>query len=106
MDLVEIQTTAASDLVIVNVLKRLSTGNICGRPAHIILEPRIEFRAALPGMGGTYRSVRLPIRGPPATGRYRQKSIVDGRLRDIGDGEKGKKKKKRRRNRTSTATAR
>ncbi|RRT47424.1 hypothetical protein B296_00032280 [Ensete ventricosum] len=32
------------------------------------------------GTGGTYRSVRLSVRGPPATGRYRQKSIVSGRL--------------------------
>ncbi|RWV98191.1 hypothetical protein GW17_00038976 [Ensete ventricosum] len=27
-------------------------------------------------MGGIYWSVRLPVRGPPATGRFRQKSIV------------------------------
>ncbi|RRT49000.1 hypothetical protein B296_00052691, partial [Ensete ventricosum] len=33
-------------------------------------------------MGGTYRSVRLPIRGPLAIGRYSQKSIVGGRLRE------------------------
>ncbi|RRT35162.1 hypothetical protein B296_00045554, partial [Ensete ventricosum] len=33
-------------------------------------------------MGGTYRSVRLPVHGPPAIGRFRQKSIVGGRLRE------------------------
>ncbi|RZS12469.1 hypothetical protein BHM03_00043929 [Ensete ventricosum] len=48
-------------------------------------------------MGGTYRSVRMPvrgppgrsvrgppgrpIRGPPATGRFRQKSTIGGRFR-------------------------
>ncbi|RWW50604.1 hypothetical protein BHE74_00043127 [Ensete ventricosum] len=32
-------------------------------------------------MGGTYRSARLPIRGPPATSRFRQKSTVDSRLK-------------------------
>ncbi|RWW41286.1 hypothetical protein BHE74_00053238 [Ensete ventricosum] len=33
------------------------------------------------GSGGTYRSARLPVRGPPATGRYHQKSTVGGRFR-------------------------
>ncbi|RWW11483.1 hypothetical protein GW17_00024904 [Ensete ventricosum] len=33
-------------------------------------------------MGGTYRSVRLPVCGPPATGWYHQKSIVGDRLRE------------------------
>ncbi|RWW12065.1 hypothetical protein GW17_00024280 [Ensete ventricosum] len=33
-------------------------------------------------MGGAYRSVRLPVRGPPATGRFCQKSTVGGRLRE------------------------
>ncbi|RWV78757.1 hypothetical protein GW17_00060224, partial [Ensete ventricosum] len=56
---------------------------------------------------------RLPIRGPPATGRFRQKSTVDDRLkgeidrrwsiegeinrRRLIEREKGKKKKKRKR---------
>ncbi|RWW44356.1 hypothetical protein BHE74_00049883, partial [Ensete ventricosum] len=43
---------------------------------------------------------RLPVRGPPATGRFRQKSTVDGRLREIDcrrsiEEEKGKNKRKR-----------
>ncbi|RZS29383.1 hypothetical protein BHM03_00063111, partial [Ensete ventricosum] len=33
-------------------------------------------------MGGTYRSIGLSVRGPPATGRFHQKSIVGGRLRE------------------------
>ncbi|RWW80682.1 hypothetical protein BHE74_00010966 [Ensete ventricosum] len=55
-------------------------------------------------MGGTYRSVRLPVRGPLATGRFRQKStiggrlreksIVGGRLREKREEEEEKKKKK------------
>ncbi|RRT52093.1 hypothetical protein B296_00034324, partial [Ensete ventricosum] len=32
-------------------------------------------------MSGTYRSDRLPVRGPPATGRFRQKSTIDDRFR-------------------------
>ncbi|RZS02744.1 hypothetical protein BHM03_00032814, partial [Ensete ventricosum] len=62
-------------------------------------------------MGGTYRSARLPVSGPPATGRFHQKSIVGGRLkgeidrrrsiegeidrRQSIEREKGRKKKKR-----------
>ncbi|RWW57527.1 hypothetical protein BHE74_00035676, partial [Ensete ventricosum] len=37
-------------------------------------------------MGGTYRSARLPVRGPPTTGWFRQKSAVAvdfGRQRSI-----------------------
>ncbi|RWW33354.1 hypothetical protein BHE74_00000682 [Ensete ventricosum] len=61
--------------------------------------------------GGIYRSTRLSVRGPPATGRFRQKSIVGGRLKGEIDRrrsiegeidrrwsierEKGKKKKKK-----------
>ncbi|RZS26048.1 hypothetical protein BHM03_00059340, partial [Ensete ventricosum] len=41
---------------------------------------RLQFRSISPGTGGTYRSARLPVRGPPATGRFRQKSAVDDRL--------------------------
>ncbi|RWW31469.1 hypothetical protein GW17_00003907 [Ensete ventricosum] len=51
-------------------------------------------------MGGTYQSARLPVRGLPATGRYCQKSTIDGRFSgEIGliEGEKGKKKKRKRR---------
>ncbi|RZR91291.1 hypothetical protein BHM03_00019377, partial [Ensete ventricosum] len=40
-------------------------------------------------MGGTYRSAWLPVHGPPATGRYRQKSTVGGRLRK----KKGRKRR-------------
>ncbi|RWW52448.1 hypothetical protein BHE74_00041123 [Ensete ventricosum] len=40
----------------------------------------LQFRPVPPGMGGTYRSARLPVRGPPATGRFRQKSAVGGRF--------------------------
>ncbi|RRT70874.1 hypothetical protein B296_00027137, partial [Ensete ventricosum] len=62
-------------------------------------------------MSGIYRSVRLPVRGPPATGRFRQKSAVGDRLKGEIDRrrsiegeidrrwsierEKGRKKKKR-----------
>ncbi|RWW57877.1 hypothetical protein BHE74_00035304 [Ensete ventricosum] len=57
-------------------------------------------------MGGTYRSARLPVRGPPAIGRYRQKSTVGGRLREKltvggrlrkkkGRKERGKEEKRR-----------
>ncbi|RWW12069.1 hypothetical protein BHE74_00044877 [Ensete ventricosum] len=63
-------------------------------------------------MGGIYWSVSLLVRGPPATERYRQKSTVggrlkeiDGRSREIGDWrkreEEEEEKKKRRRNRTA-----
>ncbi|RWW40003.1 hypothetical protein BHE74_00054610, partial [Ensete ventricosum] len=50
-------------------------------------------------MGGTYRSVRLPVRGTPATGRLRQKSTVGDRLREksIADGRLSEKKGRRRR---------
>ncbi|RRT44631.1 hypothetical protein B296_00008250 [Ensete ventricosum] len=41
----------------------------------------LQFRYLPPVMGGTYRFARLPVRGPPATGRFRQKSIVGGRLK-------------------------
>ncbi|CAL9097947.1 unnamed protein product [Musa textilis] len=30
----------------------------------------MQFRAVPPGTGGTYRSDRIPVRGPPSTGRY------------------------------------
>ncbi|RZR85580.1 hypothetical protein BHM03_00012596 [Ensete ventricosum] len=58
-------------------------------------------------MGGTYRSARLPVRGPPATGRFHQKSAISGRLRDKstvggrlsekkgGRRRRGKRRKKR-----------
>ncbi|RRT53756.1 hypothetical protein B296_00048961, partial [Ensete ventricosum] len=60
----------------------------------------LQFRCLPPGTGGTYRSARLPVRGPPATGRFSQKSTVDGRLKGEIDRrrsierEKGRKKKK------------
>ncbi|RZS17309.1 hypothetical protein BHM03_00049435, partial [Ensete ventricosum] len=80
-------------------------------------------------MGGTYRSVRLPVHGPPTTERFCQKSTVDGRLRtsaiDFGrrrpieeeidrrrsiEEENGKKKRKRKkkkkRGRKNTSPAR
>ncbi|RWW27341.1 hypothetical protein BHE74_00019543 [Ensete ventricosum] len=57
-------------------------------------------------MGGTYRSARLPVRGPPTTGRFRQKSTVGdrlsekstigGRLRKKRGRRRGKEKKKKR----------
>ncbi|RWV84197.1 hypothetical protein GW17_00054101, partial [Ensete ventricosum] len=46
-------------------------------------------------MGGTYRSARLPVRGPPATRRFRQKSTVGGRLSEKREEEEEEKKKKR-----------
>ncbi|RZR77381.1 hypothetical protein BHM03_00002424 [Ensete ventricosum] len=42
-------------------------------------------------MGGTYRSARLPVRGPLATGRFRQKSTVGGRLSE----KKGRRRRRR-----------
>ncbi|RRT45240.1 hypothetical protein B296_00039980, partial [Ensete ventricosum] len=50
-------------------------------------------------MNGTYRSVRLSVCGPPATGRYHKKSIVGGRLRkkSIVGGRLREKKGRRRR---------
>ncbi|RRT60052.1 hypothetical protein B296_00030684 [Ensete ventricosum] len=62
------------------------------------------------GTGGTYRSTRLPVCGPPATGRYHQNrsltvdfdrrwSIEAINHRWSIEGEKGKKKKKKRRRR-------
>ncbi|RZS04981.1 hypothetical protein BHM03_00035400, partial [Ensete ventricosum] len=35
----------------------------------------LQFRPVPPGMGGTYRSARLPVRGPPATGRKKKRGI-------------------------------
>ncbi|RWV80334.1 hypothetical protein GW17_00058420 [Ensete ventricosum] len=79
---------------------------------------RLKFQAVPSSTGGTYRSVSLPLRGPPATGRYRKKSAIGGRLREkstiggrlkeIGDRrkrEEEEEEKKRRRNRTSTVAA-
>ncbi|RWW56866.1 hypothetical protein BHE74_00036380, partial [Ensete ventricosum] len=51
----------------------------------------LQFRSAPPGTGGTYQSARLPVRGSSATGRYRQKSIVDDRLRE----KKGRRRRRR-----------
>ncbi|RWV98551.1 hypothetical protein BHE74_00016218 [Ensete ventricosum] len=69
----------------------------------------LQFRLVPPGTGGTYRSVRLPLRGPPATGRFCQKSIVggrlkkkstvSGRLRKKKGRRRGKEEKKKRRKR-------
>ncbi|RWV95144.1 hypothetical protein GW17_00042256 [Ensete ventricosum] len=42
---------------------------------------RFAISTYTPGMGGTYRFARLPVRGPLATGWYRQKSTVGGRFR-------------------------
>ncbi|RZS14456.1 hypothetical protein BHM03_00046147, partial [Ensete ventricosum] len=49
-------------------------------------------------MDGTYRSARLPVCGPPTTGRFRQKSVIGGRLseKSIVDGRLRKKKGRRR----------
>ncbi|RZS09793.1 hypothetical protein BHM03_00040912, partial [Ensete ventricosum] len=76
----------------------------------------LQFRPVPPVPSGTYRSVRLPVRGSSVTGRFRQKSVVDygrqrlieeeidrrrsiereiDRRRSIEEG-KGKKKRKRR----------
>ncbi|RWW37843.1 hypothetical protein BHE74_00056978, partial [Ensete ventricosum] len=50
-------------------------------------------------MAGTYRFARLPVRGPPATGRFRQKSTVGGRLSEKKGGRRrrGKRRKKKKR---------
>ncbi|RZR72478.1 hypothetical protein BHM03_00013841, partial [Ensete ventricosum] len=61
------------------------------------LRPRFPYRFVPLVPGGTYRSARLPVRGPPTIGRYRQNPlsvVVFGRRRSI-EGEKGKKKKKK-----------
>ncbi|RWW53392.1 hypothetical protein BHE74_00040121 [Ensete ventricosum] len=49
-------------------------------------------------MGGTYRSARLSVRGPPTTRRFRKKSIVGSRLKkkSIVGGRSRKKKGRRR----------
>ncbi|RWW05578.1 hypothetical protein GW17_00031139 [Ensete ventricosum] len=68
-------------------------------------------------MGGTYRSARLPVRGPPATGRFHKKSTVSGRLkgeidrrwsveREKGTKKKRKKKKKKEKRRKRIPIAR
>ncbi|RRT64953.1 hypothetical protein B296_00040847, partial [Ensete ventricosum] len=44
-------------------------------------EQGLQFRPVPSSTGGTYWSVRLPVRGPPATERFRQKSTVGGRLK-------------------------
>ncbi|RWW27213.1 hypothetical protein GW17_00008366 [Ensete ventricosum] len=65
----------------------------------LALNQGFPYRSVPPVSGGTYQSARLPVRGPPATGRYRQNrpSVVDfGHHRSI-EGEKGQKKKKRKR---------
>ncbi|RZR88578.1 hypothetical protein BHM03_00016192, partial [Ensete ventricosum] len=50
-------------------------------------------------MGGTYRSARLPVRGPSAIGRFCQKSTVGGRLSEKKGGRRrrGKIRKKKKR---------
>ncbi|RRT38874.1 hypothetical protein B296_00045738 [Ensete ventricosum] len=48
-------------------------------------------------MGGTYQSARLPIRGSPVIGRYRQKSTVGGRLREKKGRRRRRGKKEKRR---------
>ncbi|RZS13412.1 hypothetical protein BHM03_00045009 [Ensete ventricosum] len=58
----------------------------------------LQFRSVPPDTGGTYRSSKLPVHGLPATGRYRQKSIVGGRLREkLTVGGRLREKKERRR---------
>ncbi|RWW48352.1 hypothetical protein BHE74_00045578, partial [Ensete ventricosum] len=80
----------------------------------------MQFRSILPGTSGTYRSTRLPVRGRPTTGWYRQNQLstvdfshrrpieeeinrrrsilaVGGRLREKEKEEEEKKKKRRRR---------
>ncbi|RRT54643.1 hypothetical protein B296_00033215 [Ensete ventricosum] len=41
----------------------------------------LQFRPVSPGTDDTYRSIRLPVRRPPTTGRFRQKSTVGDRFR-------------------------
>ncbi|RWV89423.1 hypothetical protein BHE74_00050535, partial [Ensete ventricosum] len=55
----------------------------------------LQFRPVPPSTGGTYRSARLPVRGPSATRRFRQKSTVGGRLRKKKGRRRGKEKKRR-----------
>ncbi|RZR84434.1 hypothetical protein BHM03_00011270 [Ensete ventricosum] len=56
----------------------------------------LQFRPVPPDIGGTYRSIRLPVCGPPTTRRFRQKSTVGGRLRKKKGRRRGKKEKKKR----------
>ncbi|RWW44418.1 hypothetical protein BHE74_00049811, partial [Ensete ventricosum] len=65
-------------------------------------------------MGGTYLSARLPVRAPPATGRFHQKSTVGDRFQGEIDrrrsieqekGRKKKRKKKKRREKIPIARA-
>ncbi|RWW50663.1 hypothetical protein BHE74_00043060 [Ensete ventricosum] len=61
-------------------------------------KPSLQFRSVPPDTGGTYRSSKLPVHELPATGRYRQKSIVGGRLREkLTVGGRLREKKERRR---------
>ncbi|RZR99416.1 hypothetical protein BHM03_00028986 [Ensete ventricosum] len=55
------------------------------------------YRSIPPISSGTYRSAKLTVREPPATGRYHQSrpSAVDFGHRRLIEGEKGKKKKKK-----------
>ncbi|RRT77465.1 hypothetical protein B296_00028542, partial [Ensete ventricosum] len=64
-----------------------------------VTEHEQERRAGKDGvwaLGGPYRSARLPVRGPPATRGYRQKSTVDDRLREKWGRLREKKGKRRR----------
>ncbi|RWW70957.1 hypothetical protein BHE74_00021335, partial [Ensete ventricosum] len=74
----------------------------------------LQFRPVPLSTSGTYRSVRLSIREPPAIGRFcqkstvggrlREKSIVDSRLREksIAGGRLSEKKGRRRRGKEET----
>ncbi|RWW27490.1 hypothetical protein GW17_00008071 [Ensete ventricosum] len=69
------------------------------------LNQGLQFRYLPPVTCGTYWSARLSVRGPPATGRFRQKSTIDGRLKGEIDRrrsierEKGRKKRKKKKKR-------
>ncbi|RWW27887.1 hypothetical protein GW17_00007655 [Ensete ventricosum] len=63
----------------------------------------VERYISVRHVSGTYQSARLPIREPPFTGRFGQKSIVGGRLRKEKGRRRGKEKKKRGRKNTSLA---
>ncbi|RZS12605.1 hypothetical protein BHM03_00044072 [Ensete ventricosum] len=84
-----------------------STFGVDDRKDHVgdlVVRARFSIPICTAVPGDTYRSARLLVRGPPATGRYRQnrpppKSTVGGRFghRRSIEGEKGKKKKRKRR---------
>ncbi|RWW82585.1 hypothetical protein BHE74_00008943 [Ensete ventricosum] len=55
----------------------------------LYLQQGLQFQSVPPGTDSTYRSVRLPVCGPPGTAKIDRRRSIEG--------EKGKKKKRKRR---------